>query len=56
LDGCKYVSVVDGRGISVERKGKQELIECDRVVVCAGQVRARKRAAALFIAHARRRV
>jgi 2,4-dienoyl-CoA reductase (NADPH2) len=36
IGGVKYVSI-DDRGLTIELKGKQQLLDVDNVVICAGQ-------------------
>lgn len=36
LSGCKYIEITD-EGLVIERKGKQQTIPVDTVVLCAGQ-------------------
>jgi len=37
LNGCKYIKF-DEKGLLISRKGKEQLLEVDQVVICAGQV------------------
>ncbi len=37
LNGCSYVKVTD-KGLLISRKDKEQLLEVDNIIVCAGQV------------------
>jgi 2,4-dienoyl-CoA reductase (NADPH2) len=37
LDSVEYLSI-DDFGLNILRNGKPETIECDNVIICAGQV------------------
>jgi len=37
LNGCEYLKI-DEKGLWISRKGKEELLEVDNIIVCAGQV------------------
>ena len=36
MTGCKYISISDD-GLLIEREGKQEHVDVDTVILCAGQ-------------------